>query len=97
MVSICTLLEDKATSTNSSTGSVPIEVLHPEDEDYDLDLSLYPWVFPTFQSFHLDEEIWSSTSAMTNQLSMAKPTNKDSSANSATPIVLSDEQMRRGN
>ena len=26
----------------SSTGSVPAEVLHPEDEDYDMDLPLYP-------------------------------------------------------
>ena len=38
MVSIRTLPEDKTNSTNSSTGSVPTEVLHPEDEDYDLDL-----------------------------------------------------------
>ena len=38
MVSVRTLPDDKATSTNSSTGSVPTEVLHPEDEDYDLDL-----------------------------------------------------------
>jgi hypothetical protein len=30
------------TSTNSSIGSVPTELLHPEDEDYDLDLPRYP-------------------------------------------------------
>ena len=57
MVSIQILPDDKATSTNSSTGSVPTEVLHPEDEDYDLDLPPYPRVFPVFQSFHLGEEI----------------------------------------
>ena len=33
MVSIRVLPDDKATSTNSSTGSVPTEVLHPKDED----------------------------------------------------------------
>jgi len=38
MVSIRVLPDDKATSTNSSTGSVPTKVLHSEDEDYDLDL-----------------------------------------------------------
>jgi len=42
MVSICTLPEDKSSSTSSSIGSVPTEVLHPEDEDYDLDLPPYP-------------------------------------------------------
>jgi len=57
MVSIRTLLDDKATSTNSSTGSVPTKIQHLEDEDYDLDLPPYPRVFPTFQSFHLDEKI----------------------------------------
>jgi hypothetical protein len=51
MVSIRTLPDDKATSTNSSTGSVPTEVLHPEDEDYNLDLPPYPpgfFHFPVF-------------------------------------------------
>ena len=51
MVSIRSLLEDKATSTNSSTGSVPTEVLHPEDEDYDLDLPPYPPGFSCFPVF----------------------------------------------
>jgi len=97
MVSIRTLPDDKATNTNSSTGSVPTEILHHEDEDYCLDLPPYPRVFLAFPSFHLDEEIWFSTSAMTNQLLTAKPTNKDNSTNSATPIVLSGEQMRSGN
>jgi len=97
MVSIRTLPEDKTNSTNSSIGSVPTEVLHPEDEDYNLDLPPYPQVFPTFQSFHLNKEIWFSTSVMTNQSLTAKSTNKDSSANSATLIMLNDEQMRSGN
>ena len=51
MVSIRTLPEDKATNTNSSTGSVPTEVLHPEDEDYDLDLPPYPPGFSRFPVF----------------------------------------------
>ena len=51
MVSICTLPEDKSSSTNSSTGSVPTEVLHPEDEDYDLDLPPYPPGFSCFLVF----------------------------------------------
>ena len=44
MVSVHTLQEDNTASMNSSTGSVPTEVLHPEDEDYDLDLLPYPHV-----------------------------------------------------
>jgi len=51
MVSIRTLPEDKSNSTNSSTGSVPNEVLHPEDEDYDLDLPPYPPGFSRFPVF----------------------------------------------
>ena len=51
MVSIRTLPEDKTSSTNSSMGSVPTEVLHPEDEDYDLDLPPYPPGFSRFLVF----------------------------------------------
>jgi len=51
MVSIRTLPEDKSSSTSSSTGSVPTEVLHPEDEDYDLDLPPYPPGFSYFSVF----------------------------------------------
>ena len=51
MVSIRTLPEDKSSSTNSSTGSVPIEVLHPEDEDYDLYQPPYPSGFSRFPVF----------------------------------------------
>jgi len=51
MVSIQVLPDNKATSTNSSTGSVPSEVLHPEDEDYDLDLPPYPPGFSRFPVF----------------------------------------------
>ena len=50
-VSIWILPDDKDTSTNSSTGSVPTEVLHPEDEDYDLDLPPYPPGFSCFLVF----------------------------------------------
>ena len=55
MVSIRTLPEDTSSSTSSSTGSIPTGVLHPEDEDYDLDLPAYPRGSPISQSFHLDE------------------------------------------
>ena len=51
MVSIQVLPNDKATSTNSSTGSVPTEVLNSEDEDYDLDLPPYPPGFSRFPVF----------------------------------------------
>ena len=51
MVSIRVLPDDKATSTNSSTGSVPTEVLHSEDDDYDLDLPPYPPGFSRFPVF----------------------------------------------
>ena len=51
MVSIRVLPNDKATSTNSSTGSVPTEVLHSEDKDYDLDLPPYPPGFSRFPVF----------------------------------------------
>ena len=51
MVSVHTLLEDNTTSMNSSTGSIPTEVLHPKDEDYDLDLPPYPLGFPRFLVF----------------------------------------------
>jgi len=51
LVSICTLPQDNSSSTNSSTGSVPTEVLHPEDEDYDLDLPPYPPGFSRFPVF----------------------------------------------
>jgi len=51
MVSIHTLPEGNTASTNSITGSVLTEVLHPEDEDYDLDLPPYPPGFPHFLVF----------------------------------------------
>jgi len=51
MVSIRVLPDDEATSTNSSTGSVPTEVLHSEDEDYDLDLPPYSLGFSRFPVF----------------------------------------------
>ena len=51
MVSIQVLPNDKATSINSSTGSVPTEVLNSEDEDYDLDLPPYPLGFSRFPVF----------------------------------------------
>ena len=51
MVSIRTLPEDKTASTNSSTGSVPTEVLRLEEDDYDLDLPPYPPGFSRFPIF----------------------------------------------
>jgi len=51
MVSIRTLPKDKSDSINSNTGSVPTEVLHPKDEDYDLDLPPYPPGFSRFLVF----------------------------------------------
>jgi len=51
MVSVHTLQEDNTANTNSSTGSVPTEVLCPEDEIYDLDLPPYPLGFSHFPVF----------------------------------------------
>ena len=42
MVTIRELRDGEASDTNSSTGSVPTEVINSEDEDYDLDLPPYP-------------------------------------------------------
>jgi len=51
MVSIQVLPNDQTSSTNSSTGSIPTEVINSEDEDYDLDLPPYPPGFSRFLVF----------------------------------------------
>jgi len=51
MVSIHALPNDQVSSTNSSTGSVPTEVINSEDEDYNLDLPPYPPGFSRFPVF----------------------------------------------
>jgi len=51
MVSIHTLPEDNTASTNSSMDSIPTEVLHLEDKDYDLDLPPHPPGFSCFPVF----------------------------------------------
>ena len=51
MVTIRELRDGQASSTNSSTGSVPTEVINSEDEDYDLDLPSYPPGFSRFPVF----------------------------------------------
>jgi len=51
MVTIRELWDGQASSTNSSTGSVPTEVINSEDEDYDLDLPPYPPGFSRFPVF----------------------------------------------
>ena len=51
MVSIQVLPNDQTSSTNSSTGSIPTEVINSEDEDYDLDLPPYPPGFSRFPVF----------------------------------------------
>ena len=56
-----------------------------------------PRGFPASQSFHPNEVTWFSISAMTNQLSKAKPTTKDSNASSATPTEPNDKQTRSDN
>ena len=95
MVSVHTLPEDNTASTNSSTGSVPTEVLCPEDEDYDLDLPPYPLGFSHFPVFPLVKEIWFSMSTTMNQSSMEKPTIKDNSASSATLITTSGGKTKK--
>ena len=51
MVTIRELRDGQASSTNSSTGSIPTEVINSEDEDYDLDLPPYPPGFSRFPIF----------------------------------------------
>ena len=51
MVTIRELRDGQVSSTNSSTGSVPTEVINSEDEDYDLDLPPYPSGFSRFSVF----------------------------------------------
>ena len=51
MVTIRELRDGQASSTNSSIGSVPTEVINSEDEDYDLDLPPYPPGFSRFPVF----------------------------------------------
>ena len=97
MVSIHTLPEDKSDSTDSSKGSVSTKFLHPEDEDYDLDLPPYPLGFSRFPVFPPRRGDLVLMSAMMSQLSTVKPMNRDNSANSAMPTVPNDKQMRIGN
>jgi len=53
MVSIYIVPENDTSSTQSSTGSVPTEVLHLEDDEYDMDFPPYPLGFPRFLVFPL--------------------------------------------
>jgi len=92
MVFVHTLLEGNTASMNSSAGSVPTEVLHIEDEDYDLDLPPHPLGLSCLPVFPLIEEIWSSMSAGTYQSLMEKPMIRDSSARNATLIAPNDTQ-----
>jgi len=95
MVTIRELRDGKASSTNSSTGSVPTEVINSEDEDYDQDLPSHPPGFSRFPVFPPpSEETLFSTSAPMNRLLMEKQTSRGSSASSVTPIVPDDARMR---
>ena len=51
MVAIREQQDGQASSTNSSTRSVPTEVINSEDENYDLDLPPYPPGFSRFPVF----------------------------------------------
>ena len=97
MVTIQELPNDQASSTNSSTRSVPTEVINSEDEDYDLELPSYPPGFSHSRSFRPGGEISSSMSATTNRLSMERQTIRGNSANSAIPTVLGDVRTRNDN
>ena len=94
MVTVRELRDDQASSTNSSIGSVPTEVINSEDEDYDLDLPPYPRVSLVSRSSHPGEETSFSTSAPTSRPLMEKQMSRGSSASSATPTVPDDAWMR---
>ena len=51
MVSICTLPKNNTASMHSSTDPVHTMVLHPEDEDYDIELPPYSLGFSHFPVF----------------------------------------------
>lgn len=51
MVFVHTLPKDGTSSIGSSTGSIPTEVLHLEDDDYDMDFPPYPLGFHRFLVF----------------------------------------------
>ena len=51
MVTIRELPDGQVSSTNSSTGSVPTEVINTEDEGYDLDFPSHPPGFDRFPIF----------------------------------------------
>ena len=51
MVTIRELRDGQVSSTNSSTGSVPTEVINTEDEGYDLDFPSHPPGFDRFPIF----------------------------------------------
>jgi len=94
MVTIRELRDGQASSTNSSTGSVPTEVINSEDEDYDVDLPSHPPGFPRFPVFPPPGEgTLFSTSVPTSRSLMEKRTSRGSSASSATPIAPDDAQM----
>ena len=95
MVSIRTLPD--TASTHSSTGSVPTEVLHPEDEDYDMDLPPYPPGFSRFLVFPPRRGDLVLNVSIDSQYSTGRPTIKDNNTNSATPTAPSGEHMRKNN
>jgi len=95
MVSIRTLPENNTASTHSSTGSIPTEVLHPKDEDYDMNLPPYPPGFSRFQFFLPDEEIWSSMLATMSQCPMGRPMIKDDNASNAMLTAPSSEHTKK--
>ena len=97
MVSIQVLPNDKATSTNSSTGSVPTEVLNSEDEDYNMDLPPYPLGFSCFPVFPPQRGDLIFNVSNDEPVSTEKQTSRSSSANSAMPTALGDTRMRNGN
>lgn len=82
MVSIHTLPEDDASSTWSSTRSVPTKVLHPEDDGHGLDFTPYP---PSLMSTMMDQRL------------MVRPTTKGNSASSIMMIGLRVGHTKRKN
>ena len=90
MVTIRELRDGQVSSTNSSTGSVPTEVINTEDEGYDLDFPSHPPGFDRFPIFPPGEGILYSMSAPTNQPLTEKQTTRGNSANSVTPSAPDD-------
>ena len=97
MVTIQELQDGQASSTNSSTGSVPTEVINSEDEDYDLDLPPYPPGFSRFPVFPPRRGDLIFNVSTDEPVVDGEQTSRGSSASSAMLTAPDDARTRNAN